>query len=84
MSSFIEVLSPGDRRSYVRVSSIERIHSPPSLLQGQPASPDEPLTIVLRDGTKIESYTKSALQILIAMLHEKSECVFLDSPDAEG
>lgn len=79
MATFVEILSPGEQRNYVRAASIERIEAPKGLGQTDIASPDEPITLHLRGGQTVLAFSKSPLEILVAMLHgDNIKCAMAD------
>jgi len=64
LKAYIELVTKGARRAIVDIASIKAIFTAAGQDIGTMASPDEPLTILLNDGTEFEVFGISAEAIM--------------------
>lgn len=81
MATFIEVRSLGDKRVYLRASSIDRIVAPAGLDPNESATPEKPLLFCMKDGSTIPSFGQTVIEIMIAMMHHTGHCALVDPPN---
>ena len=81
MAQFIELQTPGAKFAYVRCAAIERVECSGALTREDIAPPDNPLIVVVREGSgvaKLQVYGCTVLDILHG-IHQDG--VFLNSRD---
>ena len=76
MAQFIELYSPGQIKVYIRCSAIERVEVDANLPSGDLASPNKPISLILRESqTRLDVYGCSVMDILHGIHRDD---VFLD------
>ena len=82
-AKFIELVMTDNRRSFVRLASIDEVLTPPGLAWDEIASPEHPLNIGLRDGTRILTFGVSAMTVLFAMSPHNEDGAFVERREAQ-
>ena len=68
MSAFIEVMIIGDRRAYIEASSVMGIITSPGMAGDGLASPDAPISLIMRGGDVLEGvYGVSPNRLILNM-----------------